>query len=402
MPRFHNPNDPIIRTRFQRIMIWITEFLITAMLYYFSTRDIRGLNYLTIYSVNPAILINSFPLHFWISILIILFLARLFKRTAVFLGALSIEILIEYVKSTPIQPVLIGFVVWTLLFESFMPYKGGEYYSGQKLLKQIGFNFVYILLYLPIIYFGYTFKFNFTEDITESTARIFIALNLFVNMLFLIVPLWLSFFILDRFLVPYFPLSEEDVKILSQNMSHNNDQDEYRDFIPQPGEFYNHLFTHHSLEEDDHTIMIVIGKVRFYLCTRCTAMIFGILTTIFLSSIALYEFNIPFSSKLALYLVIFLPILPLTDWGLQAVLIRKATTVSRLITGFILGIAMQMLAFMGNEYVVLEIIIVSSYFVILAILFYLRVKVRKNHYDKEALKEFIAEKSGNSGNSNLI
>ena len=399
MPRFHNPNDPIIRTRFQTLIIWLIEFLITAMLYYFSTRDIRALNYLTIYSVNPAILVNSFPLHFWISILMILFLARLFKRTAVLLGAISIELMIEYVKTTQIQPVLIGFIIWALIFESFMPYKGGEYYSGQKLLKQIGFNFLYILLYLPIIYFGYVFTFSFTEDISESTARTFIALNFLVNMLFLIVPLWLSFFILDRFLVPYFPLTEEDNELISQNRNLNNDIGDYDDFIPRPGEFYNHLFTHHSLEEDDHTIIVIIGKVRFYLCTRCTAMIFGILTTIFLSSIALYEFDIPFSSKLALYLVIILPIFPLTDWGLQAVLIRKATTASRLITGFILGIAMQMLAFMSDEYVVLEIIIVSFYFVILAILFYLRVQVRKKNYDKEALQEFIAE---NSENSNLI
>jgi len=399
MPRFHNPNDPIIRSRFQTLIIWLIEFLITAMLYYFSTRDIRALNYLTIYSVNPAILVNSFPLHFWISILIIIFLARLFKRTAVLLGAISIELMIEYVKTTQIQPVLIGFIIWALIFESFMPYKGGEYYSGQKLLKQIGSNFLYIILYLPIIYFGYVFTFSFSEDISESTARTFIALNFLVNMLFLIVPLWLSFFILDRFLVPYFPLTEEDNELISQNRNLNNDIGDYDDFIPRPGEFYNHLFTHHSLEEDDHTIIVIIGKVHFYLCTRCTAMIFGILTTIFLSSIALYEFDIPFSSKLALYLVIILPIFPLTDWGLQAVLIRKATTASRLITGFILGIAMQMLAFMSDEYVVLEIIIVSFYFVILAILFYLRVQVRKKNYDKEALQEFIAE---NSENSNLI
>ncbi|MHA1475161.1 MAG: DUF2085 domain-containing protein [Promethearchaeota archaeon] len=393
MPRSHNPNDPIIRTRFQTIIIWILEFLITTMIYYFSTRDIRALNYLTIYSVNPAIVINSFPMHFWISILIILFLARLFKRTAVILGALSIEILIEYAKSTSIQPVLIGFILWALIFESFMPYKGGEYYSGQKLLKQIGFNFIYILLYAPIIYFGYVFTFSFTEDISESTARTFIALNFLVNMLFLIVPLWISFFILDRFLVPYFPLSEEDTKLITQNRSLNNDSSEYDDFIPQPGEFYSQLFTHHSLEEDDHTIIVIIGKVRFYLCTRCTAMIFGILLTIFLSSIALYEFDLPISSKLALYSVIFLPIFPLTDWGLQAVLIRKATTISRLITGFILGIAMQMLAFMNNEYVVLEIIVVLCYFAIFAILFYFRVKVRKKRYDKEALNDFIAENS---------
>ncbi len=396
MPRSHNPNVPIIRTRFQSIAIWLIEFLITAMLYYFSTRDIRALNYLTIYSVNPAIVINSFPMHFWISILIILFLARLFKRTAVILGAFSIELLIEYVKSTPIQPVLIGFIILALIFESFMPYNGGEYYSGQKLLKQIGFNFIYIILYLPVIYFGFVFTFSFTEDLIESTARIYLTLNFLVNMLFLIVPLWLGFFILDRFLVLYFPLLDEDAELLSQNKNHTNDEDNIDDFIPQPGEFYSHLFTHHSLEEDDHTIIVLVGKVRFYLCTRCTAMIFGVLTTIFLSNIALYEFNLPISSKLALFLVIILPIFSLTDWGLQAVLIRKATTISRLITGFILGIAMQMLAFMSSEYIMLEIIIVSSYFVILAILFYFRVRVRKKKYNEEALNEFIAE------NSNLV
>ncbi len=391
MPRSHNPNVPIIRTRFQTIIIWLLEFLITAMLYYFSTRDIRALNYLTIYSENPAILINLFPLHFWISILIILFLARLFKRTAVLLGAFSIELLIEYVKSAPIQPVLIGFVIYALIFESFMPYKGGEYYSGQNLLKQIGFNFIYILLYLPIIYFGYVFTFSFTENISEITARTYLTLNFFVNLLFLIIPLWISFFILDRFLVPYFPLSEEDAKLLSQNRGHNNDEEDYYDLIPQPGEFFNHLFTHHSLDEDDHTIIVLIGKVRFYLCTRCTAMIFGVLTTIFLSSLAIYEFNLSISSKLAMYLVIILPIFPITDWGLQAVLVRKATTFSRLITGFILGIAMQMLAFMSSEHIVLEIIIISGYFVILAILFYFRVQVRRKKYEKDALQEFIAK-----------
>ena len=112
MPRSHNPNEPIIRTRFQKIMIWIIEFLVTAMFYYFSTRSVRALNYFTIYAVNPEILINKFPFHFWISILIIIFLAKTFKRSAVILGASIIEFLTEYVKSTPIQPVLIGFVIW--------------------------------------------------------------------------------------------------------------------------------------------------------------------------------------------------------------------------------------------------------------------------------------------------
>ena len=127
-------------------------------------------------------------------------------------------------------------------------------------------------------------------------------------------------------------------------------------------------------------------------------MIFGILTTIFLSSIAIYDFKLIIPPKIALILVIILPLFPLTDWGLQAVLIRKATTISRLITGFILGIAMQMLAFM-NEYQLLEIIIVACYFVILVILFYFRVQVRKKNYDKEALNDFIAENSGHSDNS---
>ncbi|QEE15569.1 DUF2085 domain-containing protein [Promethearchaeum syntrophicum] len=394
MPRSHNPDVPIIRTRFQTIIIWLLEFFITAMLYYFSTRDIKAFNYITIYSVNPAIVINSFPMHFWISILFIQILARLFKRSAVLLGALSIEFLIEYMKSTPIQPVLIGFIIWTSIFESFMSYKGGEYYSRQKILKQIGYNVLYIFLYLPIIYFGYVFTFSFTEELSESTARTFVAMNFLVNMLFLVIPLWVNFFILDRFLVPYFPLLEEEEKIISQNISkYSDDGEAYDDFIPKPGEFYSQLFTHHSLEEDDHTIIVLIGKVRFYLCTRCTAMILGILITIFLSSIALYEFNLPFSPKLALYLIIFLPIFPLTDWGLQAVLIRKATTISRLITGFILGISMQMIAFISDEYVVLEIIIVLSYFIIFGVLFYFRVKVRKKQYDKEALSEFIAENS---------
>ncbi|RLI61061.1 MAG: hypothetical protein DRO88_13500, partial [Promethearchaeia archaeon] len=298
----------------------------------------------------------------------------------------------------PVQPVLIGFVIWVVLMESLFPYKGGDYYKADKILRQIGFSVLIIILYLPIIYFGFIFTYTFSQNLTISTARAYISLNFLVNNLILVIPLWICFFLIDRFLVPYFPLSEEDVEILSQYNNQNNADDELDDFVPQPGEFYNQLFTHHSLEEDDHTIVFLLGKVRFYLCTRCTAMIFGILTTIFLSSIAIYDFKLIIPPKIALILVIILPLFPLTDWGLQAVLIRKATTISRLITGFILGIAMQMLAFM-NEYQLLEIIIVACYFVILVILFYFRVQVRKKNYDKEALNDFIAENSGHSDNS---
>lgn len=383
--RHHDPLKKIHRSFFEQRLFILFEFLLSFSLYYFLAVGIRALNYLTIYSLNPQIL-SQFHVLFWISLCALLVLAKIFNRYAVFLAGIAGEFFLEYTHSTNIQWVLITYVGWSILAESFRPYRGGEYYRGNHVFSQIGFSFAQLILFLPVLYYGFSFNTVFSAEMTLTTARWLLLANFFVNNLLIIVPSWFGLWILDRLLHPYFPLSEEEKLILAEE-EESNEEKELKRLFPQPGECYVQSLTHHSFFEDDHTIVIQLGKVRVYLCTRCTAMILGAAVTYFILSMITYSMDIQISGVWAFWFAALLPLLPIADWGLQALHIRKATTPSRLFTGFTIGVAMNMVSLADSHQTIL-LIVILGYFLIFGILSIFRKKFKeKNEIERDLLSK---------------
>lgn len=146
-------------------------------------------------------------------------------------------------------------------------------------------------------------------------------------------------------------------------------------------EIYNVLLTHHSYFEIDHTFKIKFGRTNVYFCSRCSGMIISLVISSFM--VYLYE-NItetPFNQEFAFFLCIFLPIIPLIDWGTQKLRYRKSNTNLRLLTGFILGISLYLLAF-TRDYLMLMSIIIIIYFSIFFSIYYVGYKKELKEYKR--------------------
>ncbi len=410
--RFHHPELPLNRSIPSQILIFFSQFIISYILYYYSARLFRGLDYLTIFSLNPEILLRDFPFHLWMSLVFGILLVKIFDRVPTISAILIAEYLLERIFSSNIQISLLLLLGFILIMFSIFPYKGGEFYNGAKIKRQLITYFGILLGCIPILFFGFQFTYNFTSEITLNRVRWFLLLNFSVQFFPVIIIHWGSMWLLDRFLVPFFPLSAqekqemenylrneetfnnasiesnnsleiEDLKFSEKNHSETSsltpeseDASNYDFLLPQPGEMYLHILTHHAIYNDNHTIVVQLGPVRLYLCTRCTAMILGALIGFFLTSFFLYDLNVSLNQTTTFWLGILLPILPLTDWGLQAIKIRPATNFSRLLTGFCLGLAMHFIS-ISNQYMTAVLIIVAVYMAIFVVLMYFRAKLAK-------------------------
>ncbi|MHA1104759.1 MAG: DUF2085 domain-containing protein [Promethearchaeota archaeon] len=132
---------------------------------------------------------------------------------------------------------------------------------------------------------------------------------------------------------------------------------------------YNQLLTHHPISASDHTFFFQFGRTKFYFCSRCSGVIIGALISMF--SVHLIELmsGARLNPEIAVILCIILPIIGMIDWGTQKLKYRKSTTESRLITGFLIGIALNLLNF-TREYYFFMLIIITIYFGALFLLIY--------------------------------
>jgi uncharacterized membrane protein len=380
--RYHNPFTLFRRTPFQQAVVWLTECcFIIAIVWNFSPL-IGGL--LQAHKILLTFgLIYNFPFQFWGILLICTLLSKFFHPIPMITGWVTGELLLQWAYDKHISWVLIIYVGWSIGIQRIMPYRGGEYYQFKRIFHEMGLVLLQIIGFLPLLYLGLWLQhLPIYADLAEmEQIRNYYLIYFLQNNLVLLIGIPLLLWLIDRGLAGYFPLNpEEQLKLQT-----DEDQD-LNQWIPQPGEYYHQFLAHHSLEEDNHTIIFMLGKVRIYLCTRCTAMILGVFFS-FTGASMLFELGhdivLP---ELAIGIVIIAPIVPLLDWGLQALNIRQATTPSRLITGFVLGICMEMIVHaMGYE--IVAIIMVAVYSGIFLILFYLRQRIRF----KRERKEFIED-----------
>ena len=132
---------------------------------------------------------------------------------------------------------------------------------------------------------------------------------------------------------------------------------------------YQLLFTHHPISQSDHTFYFKFGRTYVYFCTRCSGIMMGGIIAYFLTHLFESIYNVEVSPEIAIILCIILPIPGLIDWGAQRMLVRKATTETRLMTGFIIGSALHLLSF-TRKYTFFMMFIVILYFSIFGILLY--------------------------------
>ncbi len=135
-------------------------------------------------------------------------------------------------------------------------------------------------------------------------------------------------------------------------------------------EIYNILLTHHPLIAKDHTFYLELGKTKIYFCSRCSGLVIGAIFSVFVSHIFELMYLRPFNAEISFIICIIVPLIALGDWGTQRLLLRKSSTESRLLTGFLLGVAWRLVLY-TESYYFLMMIIISIYFGILFFLIYL-------------------------------
>ena len=151
---------------------------------------------------------------------------------------------------------------------------------------------------------------------------------------------------------------------------------------------YNLFLTHHPINASDHTFYLEFGRTRIYFCTRCSGVIIGILLSTFFFHVVELIYNMIITPELALLLCCILPIIGIVDWGTQKLQYRKSTTFSRLLTGFLIGLAMNLISYTAQYYLLL-LIIITVYFVLFFFLVYLgsRKEMKKFRQELDPLSE---------------
>jgi len=135
-------------------------------------------------------------------------------------------------------------------------------------------------------------------------------------------------------------------------------------------ELYYTILTHHPPSAIDHTFYLKFGRTKIYFCTRCSGVILGGLSAMFTTYLTAKILQVEFSAEIALLMCILLPIPGLADWGTQRLLLRKSNTASRLLTGFIIGLALHFMSF-TYKYYFYTLLILIIYFSIFFLLVFL-------------------------------
>ena len=145
---------------------------------------------------------------------------------------------------------------------------------------------------------------------------------------------------------------------------------------------YYMLLTHHPVYMSDHTFYLKFGRTYIYFCSRCSGVIIGGLIAFFFTHLIEKIYGSVITPGFAVLLCVILPIPGIIDWGTQRLALRKSTTESRLLTGFVIGNALHFLSF-TREYYFIMIFLVVFYFSIVGILIYIG---HRRGYSKEYLE----------------
>ncbi|MGV9204947.1 MAG: DUF2085 domain-containing protein [Promethearchaeia archaeon] len=324
-------NEERTQSRVREIFLNILIISFLILVYYYCSVSFGSIS--TNYIDNEAI---SFS--FNVTLFIFAFLAVLAGPIQAFIGGFIGELLyqlafyeilyIEWIISIP----LFGLAC------AIYGYKPLRFHEGKK----VYYNFLTLLI-SSLIAMGVLIMSGTLLPISRiysSTTLLYMGINFLLQSLLSVI------FIVPLLLVLY-------DKLLANKERH----------------IYNLFLTHHPLSQSDHTFYLKFGKTYVYFCTRCSGFILGALFTTFVSDLLVSIYGLEITPEIAVIICIILPIPGLIDWGLQRLLIRKANTRSRLLTGFIIGIALHMLSY-TQKYYFFMLGIVIAYFMIFGLLMF--------------------------------
>lgn len=304
---------------------------------------------------TPYVSINEFSLVFGVSLLVFTFFSIIAGPILAFIAGFFGELLFQLAFYNSV------FLDWCFIVALFGMIAGIYKYKPLKYQKFKGILITFIILVIDsviMMFFITMFQFIF-----DSTALQFEILIINFGFKFLLEAL-LSVMISVPILLFIYD------KVLASTERH----------------LYYLGLTHHPISASDHTFYFQFGRTKLYLCSRCSGMILGIVMSIFFTHLVQQIFDAKFSSEVALLITIIFPIPGLIDWGTQKLSSRTSTTESRLLTGFIIGVAAHFISFTG-EYYFLTIFIVTFYFVILIILIFFSQKKLIRELNKELTQD---------------
>ena len=147
---------------------------------------------------------------------------------------------------------------------------------------------------------------------------------------------------------------------------------------------YIDLLTHHPHTEEGitHTFHLTFGRTNVFFCSRCSGALLGGLCTVFFARLFYYITGSVISAEFALFLCIIAPIPGLADWGSQRLLLRTSTTELRLITGFVLGVALFSISFSRKYYFFVLFLLVLNLSVFFLLMKFGLKKERRQHKEE--------------------
>jgi len=338
--------EPKISLRLIFVNILVIVFIVMSYIYiseYFGSIS------------TPYVGINEFSFVFGVSLLVFTFFSILAGPIQAFIAGFFGELLFQLASPNNV------FLDWCLIVALFGMIAGMYKYKPLKYQKFKSVLITIIILVIDsviMMLFITVFQFIF-----YSTALQFEIVFINFGFKFLLEALLSAMILVPILLIIY-------DKVLASTERH----------------LYYLGLTHHPLSASDHTFYFQFGRTKLYLCSRCSGMIIGIIMSIFFTHLVQQIFDTNFSSEAALLITIIFPIPGLIDWGTQKLLFRTSTTESRLLTGFIIGVAAHFIAFTG-EYYFLTIFIVTFYFVILIILIFFSQKKLIRELNKELTQD---------------
>ncbi|MBY9008044.1 MAG: DUF2085 domain-containing protein [Candidatus Lokiarchaeota archaeon] len=146
--------------------------------------------------------------------------------------------------------------------------------------------------------------------------------------------------------------------------------------------FYNMTLTHHEYYACDHTFYLKFGRTYIYFCSRCSGTLLGAISTVFVMYIFERTIDYIITPEIALIICIVFPIPCVIDWGIQRLSIRESNTISRLITGFIIGMSLSAISF-GGKYSPIIIFLMIFYLSIVGLFMYIGYKIEMKNLNKE-------------------
>jgi len=317
--------------------------------YYFSSKMSGYLAFLEAFP-NKFKILNF---QFFTGILVLILLSNLWGSIVGSIGGLIGELIYQFIS--------IHFIIWPhLLIITLIGFMSGliKYNKDTFIRKLYIMRFFYIIIItmfaslLLLLIFTFIYIKDFSFDINSPAGSIV----LFNNIQFLI-----SFIISCMFLSPLIILAIDRFLKFSSN---------------QFGNIYLIPFTHHTIYDSDHAIPIYIGGYNFFVCTRCTGMIIGIIIGLFIQSVLKLGFYIDMDPNLVFLLTLLSPIPGIIDWGVQKLGFIKSNDYKRILTGILVGMAIHFLTLMDPKDIRAPILLIT-YFSIFVFLIIFSSKFKK-------------------------